>query len=588
MNFYSAYLRTLFWKPQDAIVAMYWWCTGRKVRARNRLRMVVTQSLFAYQMWIDTTERKRDEAADAKAAMADWHLRPRISVILHRSAVANSDDVTRLLALLDAQTYPDWELIVVPVQDGGPVSDWGGDRVVTVAQCTLDTAEALALGIEQASGAYILPLPGDTVLPARALFRYVEALQSAPDASVLYGDHDQIDARGHRSVPWFKPRWNAEMFLAQDYLSAACIIRTDAARRALPIAPELAKAASYALLLGVTAQDHAQILHVPHVQSHTRRVLGPHNQAARLAAVTAHLAKRGAAVTAGPFGTLAVAWPLPDDLPLVSIIVPTRDHAKLLCACLTSLLNATAYHPYEVLIVDNGSVEPETLTYLARMAHDPRVRVLPYDRPYNYSAINNFAAAHATGAYLCLLNNDTEVLDGGWLTELMRQAVRPEVGAAGAKLLYGDGTIQHAGVVVGLGEAAGHAHRFQRGDDPGYFAQAHVTHYASAVTAACLVVSRAKFDAVGGLDEVGLQIAFNDVDLCLRLEQAGWRNVYVPQAVLVHHESKSRGKDFARAHIERYRRELAVLQERWGTRAYSDPLHHPQLDRSSESYTLRL
>lgn len=588
MNFYSAYLRTLFWKPQDAIVAMYWWCTGRKVRARNRLRMVARQSPFAYQMWIDTTEREQDEAAQASAALAGWQLRPRISIILHRSAVAGSDDFPRLLASLDAQSYPDWELVVVPDQDREPVPDCRAGQLVAVEQCTDNAAEALALGIEHACGAYILPLPDGAALPASALFRYVEALQSAPGASVVYGDHDQIDARGNRSIPWFKPRWNAEMFLAQDYLSAACLIRTDSARAALPIAPRLAKAASYALLLAVTAQDDAQILHVPHVQSHTRIVLGPHNQATRLEAVTAHLAERGATARAGPFGTLAVAWPLPENLPLVSIIIPTRDHAKLLSACLTSLLDTTRYGPYEVLIVDNGSVEPETLNYLARIAQDPRVRILRYDRPYNYSAINNFAVSHAHGAYLCLLNNDTEVLDEGWLIALMRQAVRPEVGAVGAKLLYADGTIQHAGVVVGMGEAAGHAHRFQRGDDPGYFNRAHVTHFASAVTAACLVVSRAKFDAVGGLDEFGLQIAFNDVDLCLKLEQAGWRNVYVPQAVLVHHESKSRGKDFAPAHIERYRRELAVLQERWGTKAYRDPLHHPNLDRYSESFTLRL
>jgi GT2 family glycosyltransferase len=189
---------------------------------------------------------------------------------------------------------------------------------------------------------------------------------------------------------------------------------------------------------------------------------------------------------------------------------------------------------------------------------------------------------------LCLLNDDTEVIGDDWLTELMRYAVRPEVGAVGAKLLYDDGSIQHAGVVIGLGEAAGHAHRYLRGDQPGYFHRPHVAHFASAVTAACLVVKAEKFHAVGGFDEQGLAIAFNDVDLCLKLEAAGWRNVYQPRAVLVHHESRSRGKDFAPQHLERYQRELAVLQDRWKTRDYHDPLHHPLLDRSSEAYILRL
>ena len=588
MNFYIAYLRTLFWKPQDAIVAMYWWCTGRKVRARNRLRMVARQSPFAYPMWIATTEREANEAVQADASVAGWQLRPRISIILHVGDVPDGVVLAQILASISAQRYPDWELVMVPGVDSEPVTDDYGGRLVTVTQRTDNPADALTLGIGQASGAYILALPGDFILPHSALFRYVEALQSAPDASIVYGDHDYIDARGQRFKPWFKPRWNAEMFFAQDYLSGACIVRTDDARRALPIVPGLASAASYALLLAVTAAEGAQILHIPLVQSHALRVPERHDQAAQLEAVNAHLADRGAAAKAGPFGTVTVAWPLPDELPLVSIIVPTRDHAKLLNACVTSVLNATDYRPFEVLIVDNGSVEPETLSYLGRIAQHPQVRVMAYDHPYNYAAINNFAAIHARGAYLCLLNNDTEVLSGGWLTELMRQAVRPHIGAAGAKLLYGDGTIQHAGVVVGIGEAAGHAHRFQRDDDPGYFARAHVAHYASAVTAACLVVSRAKFEAVGGLDEVSLQIAFNDVDLCLKLEQAGWRNVYVPQAVLVHHESKSRGKDFAPEHMGRYRRELAVLQTRWDTRTYNDPLHHPHLDRYSESYLLRL
>jgi len=217
----------------------------------------------------------------------------------------------------------------------------------------------------------------------------------------------------------------------------------------------------------------------------------------------------------------------------------------------------------------------------------PRVSILLYDHPYNYSAINNAAVAQSRGSYLCLLNNDTEIIEGSWLTELMRYATRTHVGAVGAKLLYGDGSIQHAGVLLGIGGAAGHAHRGLRDDEPGYFAMAHSAHYATAVTAACLVVERAKFEAVGGFDEAMLQIAYNDVDLCLKLERAGWRNVYAPQAMLTHHESKSRGLDLSPEHFERYRAELAVLQERWNTVDAVDPLHHPYLDRSSETYRVR-
>jgi GT2 family glycosyltransferase len=599
MNFYSAYLRTLFWKPKVAIAAMYWWCTGRKVRARNRLRMVVEQSPYAYQMWIDTIERQPEVLAAAPAAMAGWHCRPHISIILHQGGIAEGE-FARLIDSLGTQCFQDWELVIVAGRTSAPLRNGSVPRLTLAAGRTDNAATALTMGLEVASGEYILPLAPGATLPPTALFRYVEALQAAPDATVFFGDHDQIDARGVRSNSWFKPRWNAEMFLAQDYLSAACLIRSDAARRALPIKPALADAANYALLLAVTAQMDAQVVRVPHIQSHTRRALGPDNQAARLAAVNYHLGNqgghvgsrgagsRGATAQRGPYGTVAVAWPLPEDTPMVSIIVPTRDHAKLLRACITSVLTTTSYRNFEVLIVDNGSIEPETAAYLAQVVAHPRVRVLAYDRPYNFSAINNFAVRKAQGEYLCLLNNDTEVLDADWLTELMRQAVRPEVGAVGAKLFYGDGTIQHAGVVIGMGESAGHAHRFLRPDDPGYFLQPHIAHYASAVTAACLVVAKRKFEAVGGLDEDALHIAFNDVDFCLKLEQAGWRNVYAPGASLIHHESKSRGKDSSPQHIDRYMRELAVLQERWQTKTYEDPMHHPSLDRFSENYVLRL
>jgi GT2 family glycosyltransferase len=312
------------------------------------------------------------------------------------------------------------------------------------------------------------------------------------------------------------------------------------------------------------------------------------NQAARVAAVERHLGPLGGKAAAGPFDSVKAIWPLPPHVPKVSIIIPTRDKADLLRACVESVLHSTDYPHYEVLVVDNGSSDPDALAYLERIRTRPNVRILSYDHPYNYSAINNFAAAHAAHPYLCLLNNDTEVIAPEWLTEMMRYAVRPDVGAVGAKLLYDDGSIQHAGVVIGICEAAGHAHRFERPGDPGYFAQPHLTHTVSAVTAACLVVEKSKFNAVGGLDADRLAVAYNDVDLCLKLEQAGWRNIYVPHALLLHHESKSRGQDMAPRHIERYMRELEVLQERWKTKTYVDPRHNRNLDRYSESFILRL
>jgi GT2 family glycosyltransferase len=377
------------------------------------------------------------------------------------------------------------------------------------------------------------------------------------------------------------------MFFADDYLSAAIAIDASLARQVMAGTESEGRSLS-ALLLGVTDAANGAIIHVPHVLCHVEARADDRVQSARAEVVERHLCPLGATCALGPFGTVKVLWPLPAELPLVSIIIPTRDKVELLRACVDSLLGATLYRPFEILIVDNGSSAAETLDYLSEIAAHPAIRVLRYDEPYNYSAINNFAARAAAGSYLCLLNNDTEVVEPDWLTEMIRYAVRPDVGAVGAKLLYGDGSIQHAGVIVGIGEAAGHAHRFAPANQPGYFRQPHVAQFVSAVTAACLVVEKGKFEAVGGLDEKDLAIAYNDVDLCLKLEAAGWRNVYVPHAVLLHHESKSRGSDVSPEHVDRYMRELRIFQERWGTKTYDDPLHNPNLDRYSETFVIGL
>ncbi|MDE2303322.1 MAG: glycosyltransferase family 2 protein [Sphingomonadales bacterium] len=592
MVFYKAFLRTLMWRPRQALEALYWHVTGRRVRARNRLRINGAQSPFAYQLWIESIE---GEAAPPALAGQESLQQPLFSVIFHDSPDLLPGQRERSLAALCGQCWQQWELVLIRAPGSPAPFALDVPRLTLVPGLAESDAEALAAGIAAANGAFVLPLPAGAVLPPHALLRYAGALADDTGAvEVIYGDQDEISARGHRARPWFKPRWNPEMFLAQDYISDACVIRTTRARAALPLGPAATGAASYALLLAIARPETlgepvpARIVHLPQVLAHLPARGLAARQDARAAAVAAHLAGRAAAVRPGAFGSIRVDWPLPEPAPLVSIIVPTRDQLRLLRNCVNGVLTRTRYRPFEVIIVDNGSREPETLAYLARVADNPQVRVLAYDAPFNFSAINNFAARHAQGRYLCLLNNDIEIIDENWLGALMRQAVRPEVGAAGAKLLYEDGTIQHAGVVIGLGEAAGHAHRFQRDDDPGYFARAHVAHRASAVTAACLVVEKAKFEAVGGFDEDHLAVAFNDVDLCLKLDRAGWCNLYVPQAVAVHHESKSRGRDFLPANIDRYMSELAVLQERWATRDYRDPLHHPHLDEYSETYVIQL
>ena len=568
--------------------ALYWHIKGKRLRARNRLRIGAAQSPHAYRLWMSSVEKQRQTIAEAPGNIAGWPTRPRISVILFQHPDLRQGQIQRAFDALSAQCYPDWELVLVQSHETPAPRAMGVPRLTLAPGRVDDLAQALALGANVARGDYLLAMPVDAVLAPTALYRFVEALQDHPEATILYGDHDHLDHRNHRCRPWFKPEWNAEMFLAQDYISQACLIRAEAARAALPIPLGEVDAAIYSMALSVAMQPGASIIHLPHILTSIGGADGPATQRARAAGVARHLADSGAVVRRGDHGTIILDYPLPAPPPLVSIIIPTRNRVDLLARAVSGVLDATAYAPIELLIIDNGSTERATLDYLAQIGSDTRVRVLRWDHPFNYAAINNFAAAPARGDYLCLLNNDVEIIDADWLAALMRHAVREGVGAVGAKLLYDDGTIQHAGVVVGLGDAAGHAHRFDRGDAPGYFAQSHICRQVSAVTGACLVVERRKYEAVGGLDEANFAVAFNDVDLCLKLQEAGYRNIYVGQAKLIHHESRSRERDCAPAQIERYRSELAALQTRWNTRRFADPSHHPQLDRASERYLIRL
>jgi GT2 family glycosyltransferase len=374
-------------------------------------------------------------------------------------------------------------------------------------------------------------------------------------ATIAYADDDLLDGAGKRFRPHLKPDWNSELFRHFDYLTGACIVK--ATPEALI---SLSGEEDWAGQLVRDAAHKGTPLHVPQMLHHRQSRPQPH---------------------------LLVDPILPADmLPLVSVIIPTRNRVDLLRTCLSGLA-ATDYPDLEIIIVDNDSDDPETLNFLSGL--DPaRHRVLRHEGPFNYSAINNRAVGEARGALLCLLNNDIEVIGSDWLKIMAAQALRDDVGAVGARLLYPDGRIQHAGVVIGMGGAAGHAHRFLQPDEEGYFHRHALPQFASAVTAACLVVARERFLAVGGLDERNFAVAFNDVDLCLRLNQRGWQSFYEPRATLIHHESVSRGFDRDPAGAARFAGELAALKERWNTEKGIDPFHHPALSPASEHFVLHL
>ncbi|MGH9323937.1 MAG: glycosyltransferase family 2 protein, partial [Vicinamibacteria bacterium] len=317
--------------------------------------------------------------------------------------------------------------------------------------------------------------------------------------------------------------------------------------------------------------------HVPHVLYHRRRGSPSRSSAASR---EAHFERRGIAARVealGPPGHYRVRYALPAELPVVSVIVPTRDRVELLRRCVDGVLKGTSYRALELLVVDNQSADPETVRWFGSLESDPRVRVLDYDAPFDFAALNNWAVRRANGDLLAFLNNDTEVIHPDWLDEMVSQALRPEIGAVGAKLLYPDDTIQHGGVILGIGGVAGHAHRGLRRNGEGYHGRAALAQNFSAVTAACLVVRREVFDEVGGFDPERFGVAFNDVDLCLRIRERGYRILWTPFAELYHHESASLGLPGAPARRERFEKESRRLVERWRSLIENDPAYNPNL-----------
>ncbi len=342
----------------------------------------------------------------------------------------------------------------------------------------------------------------------------------------------------------------------------------------------------HALYLARTSPE--RIRHIPHVLYHQRAVSG--------SAVRAPVAKNSATerarqaiadfLTTRRIDAQVVPGDLPHchrvryalrELPLVSAIIPTRDQAALLRTCVTGLLDRTDYPNLEIIIIDNRSREPDTHAYFAELAADPRVRIVGYDKPYNYAAINNFAAGLASGSMLCLLNNDIEIIHSDWLREMVSHALRPGVGGVGALLYYPDDRVQHAGTILGLGGVAGHPYRWQPRGAPGYLGRARVIQNLSAVTAACFVVPAKVFAEVGGFDDRNLTIAYNDVDLCLRIGERGYRIVWTPHAELYHHESASRGPDTDPDKRNRFAAEMAHMRRRWGAVLQHDPCYNPNL-----------
>ncbi len=561
----------------------------------------------SYARWIEEQERPAIPTRERQQAlMADWTWRPTFSVLVPTFET----DEAHLRACLESvlgQTYPHWELCIADDASSLPhvrsllESLRGRDSRVRVAfrdsNGHIAAASSTALGL--ATGDFVALLDHDDVLAPHALFALAAALQQNPEAQIVYSDEDKLDAAGHRCEPFFKPDFSPDLLYSQNYVCHLGAYRRSLVADVGGFRVGFEGSQDYDLLLRCVAgvKDPSQIVHVPQVLYHWRRHEastaadhGRKDYASRAAqrALQEHLEATRPGVTVETLepGLYRPRWPLPEPKPMVSLVVPTRDGAEVLETCLDSLLHRTRYDAFEILVVDNGSTCPRTLACLDGLAGDARVRVLRYDRPFNFSAINNFAVEHANGSVIGLINDDVEVVSEGWLDEMVSHAIRPDIACVGAKLYYPDGRLQHAGVVLGIGGVAGHSHKYLPGDSSGYFSRLRIVHNVAAVTGAALVVRKAIYQEVGGLDERHLKVAFNDVDFCLKCLQAGYRNLWTPFAELVHHESKTRGEDDCPEKRARFHQECATMRERWGALLDNDPYYNPNLSLNREDYSL--
>ena len=445
----------------------------------------------------------------------------------------------------------------------------------------LTTPDSLAAAA--APGRLVMHLgPGDRLV-RHALADFVLAAAAQPNPLVIFADEATHRSRFRREHPWFKTAFDPDMLLQQAALGRAVAYDSGLLAR-----HGLLHLRGHALMLAATrAAMHeagpGAIRHIPAVLLQRRPDRKPAwREDTDRAAISQALMAAGDGVAlmpaeSGRHGVPRLRWPLPAPLPRVTVIIPTRDGTALMEACIAGLLERTDYPALDILVCDNESRDPRLLARFAEWSRDPRFRLLPCPGPFNYSAINNRAAREAKGEILLLLNNDTEVRHPDWLTEMVSHAIRPEIGAVGARLLFPNGRLQHAGTVLGLGGIAGHDMLLSAGRSPGPYDLLCLTRRVSAVTAACLAVRREAFLAVGGFDETGLRVAYNDVDLCLRLRAAGLSNLVTPHAELTHKESATRGDDMLPTHRVRWETERATMRERWGKELRSDPYYSPNL-----------
>jgi glycosyltransferase involved in cell wall biosynthesis len=561
-----------------------------------------------YSAWVklyDTLSPSDTAAISERVQHLRW--RPLLSVVM---PVYNPRPkyLRQALDSLVHQLYPDWELCIADDASTDPeiktvLDEYAqADKRIKIAYRRQNghVCAASNTAMQLASGEYLVLMDHDDLLPAHALYMVADELNRHPDADLIYTDEDKIDDENRRHDPHFKTDWNRELFYSQNIIAHMAVYRTSLMREIDGFRVGYEGSQDYDLALRfIRRTQPSRVRHIPHVLYHWRIFPGVTSLSSDNPQKSVDTARRAleeyfseaepsAAVV--PYEKFPSWWrikrSLPEPLPRVSLIVPTRDRVDLLKVAIDGLLRATEYDDLELIVADNESVERETLSYLDELRDDPRVRVTRVEGPFNFSRVNNHAAKIATGSILGFINNDVKVIHADWLQELVIQISQRNVGAVGAKLHYANDTIQHAGVILGLYGVAAHGHRHFPRDSIGYFGRPVLVQNISAVTAACMLVRRDVFDGVQGYNESSLAVGYNDVDLCLKIRKAGYDIVFTPFAELYHLESQSRGENLSPQQLERETRDRAYMLEHWGEVIQRDPFYNPNLTVDTEDFGL--
>ena len=568
-------------------------------------REVPISDNLQYQKWLEFNYPKATELKKIEQASLKLTYRPLISIIV---PVYNpeADFLRQAIDSVLEQVYSNWELCLADDRSTKPhvksiLEEYAerDDRIKVVYRsenghiCRTSNS-----ALELATGEYIALLDHDDLLPPHALAKVVQLLNEHPEADFIYSDEDKVDEQNVRKDPFFKPDWCPDSFLARMYTCHLGVYRRSLVEEVGNFRVGFEGSQDYDLVLRVTEQT-AEIYHIPdvlyHWRIHSQSTAGksdakPYATNAAQKALNEALERRGEPGKVTPRanfpGVYTVRYQIKEPK-LVSIIIPTKDLADTLDVCLKSIFAKTTYPNYEAIVIDNGSTEAKTARCLElwQKQQPDRFSYYAYDVPFNYSQINNYAVSKAEGEYLLFLNNDTEVITQDWLEAMVEQVQRPSIGAVGSLLLYPDDTIQHAGVVLGIGGVAGHSHKHLHVSQSGYISQAVSINNYSAVTGACMMCRREVFETVGGFEEK-LAIAFNDVDLCLKIASCGYRNIYLPHVKLYHYESKSRGYEDTRAKQARFAAEVNYMRQKWRQLCDRDPCYNPNLTKSHEDYSL--